>query len=213
MPAHSSHLLQPLDVGCFAPLKKAYGNEVNKLIRNGINHISKVEFLPAFHAAFDASIIPDNIRGGFRGAGLVPYDPEAVISKLDIRIGTPLPPADEVTSWSPKTPVNRVQMDSQTKLIKRKIIQHQDSSPTPITEAVDQLLKGSERIATELELLKTEFKALRKANEAVTCRKRRKKRCIQSRGTLTKAEGARLAEQSNIGSQIMQDSRQGCSPQ
>jgi hypothetical protein len=25
MPPHSLHLLQPLDVGCFAPLKKAYG--------------------------------------------------------------------------------------------------------------------------------------------------------------------------------------------
>lgn len=25
MPPHSSHLLQPLNVGCFAPLKKAYG--------------------------------------------------------------------------------------------------------------------------------------------------------------------------------------------
>ena len=25
MPAHSSHLLQPLDVGCFGPLKQAYG--------------------------------------------------------------------------------------------------------------------------------------------------------------------------------------------
>ena len=25
MPAYSSHLLQPLNVGCFAPLKKAYG--------------------------------------------------------------------------------------------------------------------------------------------------------------------------------------------
>jgi hypothetical protein len=27
MPPHSSHLLQPLDVGCFGPLKKAYGRE------------------------------------------------------------------------------------------------------------------------------------------------------------------------------------------
>jgi hypothetical protein len=27
MPPHSSHLLQPLDVGCFAPLKKAYGRQ------------------------------------------------------------------------------------------------------------------------------------------------------------------------------------------
>jgi hypothetical protein len=28
MPSHSSHLLQPLDVGCFGPLKKAYGRQV-----------------------------------------------------------------------------------------------------------------------------------------------------------------------------------------
>jgi hypothetical protein len=26
MPAHSSHLLQPLDVGCFAVLKRSYGH-------------------------------------------------------------------------------------------------------------------------------------------------------------------------------------------
>jgi hypothetical protein len=29
MPPHSSHLLQPLDVGCFSPLKRAYGDEIN----------------------------------------------------------------------------------------------------------------------------------------------------------------------------------------
>jgi len=28
MPAHSSHLLQPLDVGCFSPLKQTYGRLV-----------------------------------------------------------------------------------------------------------------------------------------------------------------------------------------
>jgi hypothetical protein len=32
MPPHSSHLLQPLDVGCFAPLKKAYGTQIGELI-------------------------------------------------------------------------------------------------------------------------------------------------------------------------------------
>ena len=33
MPPHSLHLLQLLNVGCFAPLKKAYRNKVNKLVR------------------------------------------------------------------------------------------------------------------------------------------------------------------------------------
>ena len=52
MPPHSSHLLQPLDVGCFAPLKEAYLREVVELTRYYINHITKLEFLPAFKAAF-----------------------------------------------------------------------------------------------------------------------------------------------------------------
>ena len=56
MPPHSSHLLQPLDVGCFSPLKRAYSREVESLMRNHINHITKLEFLPAFKAAFDQSV-------------------------------------------------------------------------------------------------------------------------------------------------------------
>src|SRR6478752_4268599 len=39
MPPHSSHLLQPLDVGCFGPLKTAYGREIEHLIRCFITHI------------------------------------------------------------------------------------------------------------------------------------------------------------------------------
>ena len=52
MPSHSSHLLQPLDVGYFAPLKEAYSREVVELTRYYINHITKLEFLLAFKAAF-----------------------------------------------------------------------------------------------------------------------------------------------------------------
>ncbi|KAL9561332.1 hypothetical protein ACKAV7_014687 [Fusarium commune] len=46
MPPHSSHLLQPLDVGCFGPLKKAYGREIDRLIKRSITHISKPDFFP-----------------------------------------------------------------------------------------------------------------------------------------------------------------------
>jgi len=33
-----------------------------------------------------------NAKAGFRGAGLIPFDPQIVISKLDIRIRTPVNP-------------------------------------------------------------------------------------------------------------------------
>jgi hypothetical protein len=88
MPAHASHLLQPLDVGCFAVLKQAYGRQIEHLIRCSITHISKTQFFDAFHAAFKATFTESNIRGGFKGAGLAPFNPENVISKLDVQLRT-----------------------------------------------------------------------------------------------------------------------------
>ena len=48
MPSHSSYLLQPLDVGCFAPLKRAYGRLVSDLARVSYNHIDKLDFLTEY---------------------------------------------------------------------------------------------------------------------------------------------------------------------
>jgi len=68
MPAHSSHLLQPLDIGCFGPLKKAYSRQIENLVRTRITHVSKEAFIPAFVEAFKATMTKKNIQGGFRGA-------------------------------------------------------------------------------------------------------------------------------------------------
>ncbi len=61
IPLHSSHLLQPLDVSCFRPLKQAYSCQVKDLIRIYINYVSKLEFLYSFRKAFFASITKRNI--------------------------------------------------------------------------------------------------------------------------------------------------------
>ncbi|KAF2180151.1 CENP-B protein [Zopfia rhizophila CBS 207.26] len=65
MPSHSSHLLQPLDVGCFGPLKKAYSYEVMELSRYSNFHVTKEDFLPAFKIAFYKVFIESNIQGAF----------------------------------------------------------------------------------------------------------------------------------------------------
>ena len=58
---HSSHLLQPLDVACFSPLKRRYGDVILGLARNHINYISKEAFLPAFKKVFEQVFTQDNI--------------------------------------------------------------------------------------------------------------------------------------------------------
>ena len=91
LPPHSSHLTQPLDVGCFSVLKRAYSRQIETFIKAHINHITKVEFFLAFRVAYLESMTAQNAQAGFRGAGLVPFDPQAVLSKLDVRLRTPTP--------------------------------------------------------------------------------------------------------------------------
>jgi hypothetical protein len=118
MPPHSSYLLQPLDVSCFSPLKRAYSREVESLIRHHINHITKLEFLPAFKAAFNRSFTLTNIGSAFQGAGLVPHCPDAALSKLDVQLRTPTPAALSEALWEARTPSNVRELEAQSTLIR-----------------------------------------------------------------------------------------------
>ena len=192
MPPHSSHRLQPLDVGCFSSMKTAYGRQVEHLMRNQINHITKIEFLPCFKAAFDASITESNIKGSFRGAGLVPFNPEAVLSKLEVRLRTPTPPTTEDTLWESQTPSNAIEFGSQSALVRSRIQRHLDSSPTSMIESLDRLTKGAELMIHSGVLMREEINSLRAANEAASRRRSYKRKRIQKNGTLKIGEGAQL---------------------
>jgi hypothetical protein len=48
MPPHSSHLLQPPDVGCFAPLKQAYGRQAEKPPNINFSRLAKGRFPSIF---------------------------------------------------------------------------------------------------------------------------------------------------------------------
>lgn len=136
MPPHSSHLLQPLDVACFLPLKRLYGDEVLALARSCIYYINKETFLPAFKAAFSKAFTAENVRAGFRGAGLVPHNLEVVLLKLDVRLRTLtlLKPSD--VAWEPKTPRTAHEVEEQSTLIRKRIQIHQGSLASSLDEQV-----------------------------------------------------------------------------
>ncbi|EDN11036.1 conserved hypothetical protein [Histoplasma mississippiense (nom. inval.)] len=145
MPPHSSHLLQPLDVGCFSPLKTAYGRQVENQMRLGINHIDKEEFLALYPAAQMQALTENNIKSSFRAAGLVPYNPEQVLSRLNTTMHTPTPPGtshSSQASWATATPHNIHQLEQQTKKVKGYIKHRTQSPPSPTDRALNQLVKG-----------------------------------------------------------------------
>ena len=211
LPAHSSHITQPLDVGFFGVLKREYGREINTFIRAHINHITKVEFFLAFHAAYEQSMTISNVLGGFRGAGLIPLDPQAVISKLDIKLRTPTPtgpPAANTDSWVSQTPHNPTEAISQSELVQARISGHQGSSPSSIFSAVRQMAKGMEEMAHTVTLLTAANHNLRKANEALSKRRRAKNTRVHRGGALTAEDARDCLAQKEVEEQLAQNTRE-----
>ncbi|KAK8093181.1 uncharacterized protein PG998_014582 [Apiospora kogelbergensis] len=121
--AEGPHRLEYPDYFGWLPLlkKRAYGREIEGFMKSHVNHITKAEFLVAFQAAFSKVFTPDKVKAGFRGAGIVPLDPDRVISKLDVKLSTPSPtrslPAATIP-WASQTPHNPTEATSQTDFIK-----------------------------------------------------------------------------------------------
>jgi hypothetical protein len=204
MPPHSSHLLQPLDVGCFGPLKQAFSKQNQNLIRNHIFHITKDDFLASFHEAFLTSFSKANIQAGFRGSGLHPFDPETVLSQLDpLPISPSLSPSQG--SWYAKTPSNTYEVDKQTTLIKKRLERHQSSSPTPIFEALGQLAKGAQIMAASAALMSTQITSLQEANKAFHIRRKRGRKALQSDHALSVSEVQAMLEQDQIEAQVREE--------
>jgi hypothetical protein len=71
--------------------------------------IAKKNFLTLFKNTVFEIFTHRNIQLGFKEAGIVPFDPVSVISKLDIRLRTPTPPGSfkmNTALWVSKTPLN-----------------------------------------------------------------------------------------------------------
>ncbi|KAJ5261124.1 hypothetical protein N7478_009036 [Penicillium angulare] len=203
MPAHSSHLLQPLDVGCFAVLKRAYGRFISDLARVGYNHIDKFDFLDDYQRArLEVFKKPIIIQNSFIAAGLVPIDPERVLSKLNISLRTPTPPGSRPSSrssqFTPKTPRTVIQLQKQASMMKDLLKQRSNSPPSPSKTMLDQIIKGHYISLHNTALLAQENANLRTANEKKRQKRNRSNRQIPCDTGLTVEEGLQLATQLNL---------------
>jgi hypothetical protein len=202
MPPHSSHLLQPLDIGCFAVLKRAYGRYIESKMRARSNHVNKLDFLEAYPSARIEVFKPETIKNSFAAAGLVPYDPNRVLSKLDILLRTPTPPLSRGSDWSPKTPSNYVQLQKQASSIKALLKERSKSPPSPLNSAINQVLKACQITMQSAAILEKEVSDLRAENEKKKRKNSRSTRQILSKEGLTVSEASTLAMQAEQASLV-----------
>jgi hypothetical protein len=81
LPAHTSHILQPLDLSCFSILKRNYRNELSlvaSLVEEGPT--AKATFLRCYYKARAAAFTEEHIKSGWRGSGLWPINIQKPLS-------------------------------------------------------------------------------------------------------------------------------------
>jgi hypothetical protein len=186
MPAHSLHILQPLDVVMFSPSKRKYSECVRDLAHKRVFHINKEGFLPAFKDAFFYVFIKENCQKAFEASGLVPINAQVVLDRLEVRLHTPPAASLPDMLWQSKTPSNTYEFGSQSKLVCDSFLR----SPVKAQAGFLQLIKGGELMLHENALQRAWIHELEEQLAEITKRKSRKRKRIQQGGTMEYGEAA-----------------------
>ena len=126
-------------------------------------------------------MIEKNISNGWAGSNLILFNLDRVFSTLDIRLQillslTNQPVSYSITSyWSSKTFTNIIEANSQHEFIKARIRNHQNSSPTKLLEAVDQMAKGTVGVMHQITFLRTEVSTVYQTNITLSRRRQAKR--------------------------------------
>jgi hypothetical protein len=82
LPSHTSHLIQPLDVGLFSPLKKALGITLEPIFGKEVSRLHKSEWLTDYIEAREKAFCEDNVLDSWCGAELIPFNLEKVLQHI-----------------------------------------------------------------------------------------------------------------------------------
>jgi hypothetical protein len=107
LPAHASHILQPLDVGVFSALKKRWRHSVNEWHRSHPGEVfTKREFPGTLKSIWYSTCTADIAKAGFRKTGLHPLNPKAYDATRIVKIPqqTPTSPTCLSTAATPTAP-------------------------------------------------------------------------------------------------------------
>ena len=170
---------------------------MSDLTRASYNHIDKLDFLTEYTQARIEAFKPQTIQTSFATTGITPFNPERVLSKLNISLNTPTPPGSRPSSRSSqftlKTPKIVIQLQKQATLLKNLLKQRSNSPPSLLKTAIDQIIKGAYLSMHNATILAQENASLRRANEKKRQKRTYTNRRIGHEGSLTIGHGLQLA--------------------
>ena len=186
LPAHSTHLTQPLDVGWFQPFKHYHAEAIDKAIRAGGGEFNKIDFLSIFQDMRLKTFTKSTILAAFRNTGLVPYNPNVVISKIEAQsrqrpTTPPPPPSAPLLARTSRTSTEVIIFG--TKL--QRSMQTNDAIDGNYRLRVDRFFKGAMASAHAQQLAERDLLTSARASIAKAARKKLAGTVAQSGGVIT----------------------------
>ena len=89
---HFFHLLQPLNINIFNPLKTSYNKILQNVTQLNINSINKLKFLFLYQQIHMNAFTQKNIKFIFSEVNITPYDLNHVLNKLLSKFHILFPP-------------------------------------------------------------------------------------------------------------------------
>lgn len=154
LPSHTSHKLQPCDVGVFSSLKTAYRGQAELLDRGGANTIGKQHFTYLYSRARDEALTRRNILSGWSKTGLRPFNPERVLASIQkpplgaarLETNVARPPATDKLPETPASPASLL-------LLRSKVEDHSCVLDERARLHLQKVLNATERAFAERSLL------------------------------------------------------------
>jgi len=182
-PPHLTHLMQPLDVGCFQTYKHFHKLAVHQAVRNMQLTYDYSCFLQDLPGIREKALTEKTIVSAWAKAGLFPLDPDMVLKKMkqysDPEPDDELPPHYESFFQTPKTV--RYSLKLVEALAKR--IDHKLSSPT--RKHMEPYRKGYEQILRIADIQQGDLIAIQTATKESIRRKATNRNYIVGKGPIS----------------------------
>lgn len=77
-PAHTSHILQPLDIGCYGPFQRVFNSTCHKFMRETSAAITRYNICELSCKVYSKALSANNLHSAFKRSGIYPLDSTAI---------------------------------------------------------------------------------------------------------------------------------------
>lgn len=187
--SHTSHILQPLDVGVFSVYKHWHSEAVEAATMTGCRKFSKDEFLYSIGEIRRKTFQPHTIKLGFKLTGLWPINPKLITDELESYdpYHDNLPRQDTPSSGSQNTEFSTPKTAERIRRISNRLYQY-DPTTQRFKDGLAKLAKGAEAQALLALQLQREFDSTQAIMGARHARYDNSRRHVQITGIINSTQ-------------------------